>query len=142
MKFCQTHKQFCQTWLRTLTEQQTVKVTLSVWQKFNKGDRNSSVSDRKSPKITGWQNFKELYISVKHRAISNKLSYIVPILLVLNNCMKCNLHRGRSKISPFHIRRSFVASHLTVSKVEVLASPVFTPGVGRQEGRTSAISTC
>ena len=73
---------------------------------------------------------------------SNIHIYSDNIALVLNNCMKCNLHRGRSKICPFHIRRSFVASHLTVSKVEVLASPVFTPGVGREEGRTSAISTC
>ena len=38
-----------------------------VWQKI--------ALDRKSQKITGWQNFKEQYISVKHRAISNKPSY-------------------------------------------------------------------
>ena len=46
-----------------------------------KCDRNSSVSDRKSPKITVWQNFKELYISVKHGAICHKLSYIVHSIL-------------------------------------------------------------
>ena len=43
-----------------------------VWQKFNEvWQKLSSVWQ----KITVCQNFAELYISVKHRAISNKLSY-------------------------------------------------------------------